>query len=194
MVRRVAFSTRALKNARLPKVPQPRFTSRLHDERVGAWLGIWLGISFTSAFVTGLISHVMQQPADWMLWPSRPVNLYRITQGVHVIGGLATIPLLLAKLWTVYPKLWQRVECADRRGCRHRGGVALGARLRPPRGRPLPTAVELSGEPRTGPPVGRDGIRCRARPPRGQSEAGRATEDEHPARRSRPTVATATMA
>ncbi|GAA1287498.1 hypothetical protein Psi02_70810 [Planotetraspora silvatica] len=26
---------------------------------------------------------------------------------MHVIGGLATIPLLFAKLWTVYPKLWQ---------------------------------------------------------------------------------------
>lgn len=84
-----------------------RFTSRLHDEKVAAWLGIWLGISFTVAFVTGLISHFMQHPPGWMVWPSRPVNLYRCTQGIHVIGGLATIPLLLAKLWTVYPKLWQ---------------------------------------------------------------------------------------
>jgi DMSO/TMAO reductase YedYZ molybdopterin-dependent catalytic subunit len=84
-----------------------RFTSRLHDERVAAWLGIGLGISFTVAFVTGLISHFMQHPPAWMVWPSRPVNLYRVTQGVHVIGGLATIPLLLAKLWTVYPKLWE---------------------------------------------------------------------------------------
>jgi DMSO/TMAO reductase YedYZ molybdopterin-dependent catalytic subunit len=84
-----------------------RFTSRLHDERVAAWLGIGLGISFTVAFVTGLISHFMQHPPAWMVWPSRPVDLYRVTQGVHVIGGLATIPLLLAKLWTVYPKLWE---------------------------------------------------------------------------------------
>lgn len=83
------------------------FSSRLHDPRVAAWLGIWLGASFTSAFVTGLISHFMQQPPGWLLWPSRPVSLYRVTQGLHVIGGLATIPLLLAKLWTVYPKLWQ---------------------------------------------------------------------------------------
>lgn len=84
-----------------------RFSSKLHDERVATWLGIWLGISFTTAFVTGLISHFMQQPPDWMQWPSRPINLYRFTQGLHVIGGLATIPLLLAKLWTVYPKLFQ---------------------------------------------------------------------------------------
>ncbi|WP_395103626.1 molybdopterin-dependent oxidoreductase [Actinomadura sp. SCN-SB] len=85
-----------------------RFSSRLHDERVASWLGIWLGVSFTIAFVTGLISHFMQHPPGWLMWPSRPVNLYRVTQGLHVIGGLATIPLLLAKLWTVYPKLLQR--------------------------------------------------------------------------------------
>lgn len=91
----------------LAKTLSARFTSSLHSERVAARLGVWLGISFTVAFVTGLISHFMQHPPPWMLWPSRPVNLYRITQGLHVIGGIATIPLLLAKLWTVYPKLWQ---------------------------------------------------------------------------------------
>jgi DMSO/TMAO reductase YedYZ molybdopterin-dependent catalytic subunit len=86
---------------------QGRFTSRLHDERTASWLGIALGLSILISFGTGLVSHFMQQPAGWMLWPSRPVNLYRVTQGVHVIGGLATVPLLLAKLWTVYPRLWQ---------------------------------------------------------------------------------------
>ncbi|WP_433461313.1 molybdopterin-dependent oxidoreductase [Spirillospora sp. CA-128828] len=103
----------ALLRPTLPKPPAVlttlpgRFTSRLHDERVASWLGIALGVSILVSFGTGLVSHFMQQPAGWMLWPSRPVNLYRVTQGVHVIGGLATVPLLLAKLWTVYPKLWQ---------------------------------------------------------------------------------------
>lgn len=97
------------------------FTSRLHDERVAAWLGLCLGVSFTVAFVTGLVSHFMQHPPSWMVWPSRPVGLYRFTQGAHVICGLATVPLLLAKLWTVYPKLWQwppirSVAHAARRG------------------------------------------------------------------------------
>jgi DMSO/TMAO reductase YedYZ molybdopterin-dependent catalytic subunit len=32
--------------------------------------------------------------------------LYRVTQGVHVATGLASIPLLLAKLWVVFPKLF----------------------------------------------------------------------------------------
>ncbi|MFC4536450.1 molybdopterin-dependent oxidoreductase [Sphaerisporangium dianthi] len=84
-----------------------RFTSGLHSERVAAQLGVWLGAAFTVAFATGLMSHFTQHPPAWLLWPSRPVNLYRVTQGLHVIGGLATIPLLLAKLWTVYPKLFQ---------------------------------------------------------------------------------------
>ncbi|GAB2959437.1 molybdopterin-dependent oxidoreductase [Nonomuraea fastidiosa] len=84
-----------------------RFTSTLHSEQVAAKLGMWLGVSFTVAFATGLFSHFVQHTPAWLLWPSRPVNLYRVTQGLHVIGGIATVPLLLAKLWTVYPKLWQ---------------------------------------------------------------------------------------
>ncbi|MEO3868877.1 molybdopterin-dependent oxidoreductase [Nonomuraea sp. B12E4] len=84
-----------------------RFTSPLRSEQVAAKLGAWLGASFTVAFATGLFSHFLQHPPAWLLWPSRPVNLYRVTQGLHVIGGIATIPLLLAKLWAVYPKLWQ---------------------------------------------------------------------------------------
>jgi DMSO/TMAO reductase YedYZ molybdopterin-dependent catalytic subunit len=36
------------------------------------------------------------------------VYLYRVTQGLHVTSGVAAIPLLLAKLWSVYPKLFGR--------------------------------------------------------------------------------------
>jgi DMSO/TMAO reductase YedYZ molybdopterin-dependent catalytic subunit len=104
MVRRPRLAVRLLGVA---EGLEGRFTSRLHDERLAAWLGAWLGVSFTVAFVTGLVSHFMQHPPGWMVWPSRPAGLYRVTQGTHVICGLATIPLLLAKLWTVYPKLWQ---------------------------------------------------------------------------------------
>ncbi len=84
-----------------------RFKSRLHNERVASFLGLALGITFSVCFVTGLISHAIQHPPSWFLWPSRPVNLYRATQGLHVMTGLASVPLLLAKLWTVYPKLWE---------------------------------------------------------------------------------------
>jgi len=91
------------------RLPEPRqFTSRLHDAGVAARLGIALGTTFTLCMVTGLVSHYFQHPPSWLLWPSRPVNLYRVNQGVHVLSGLASVPLLLAKLWTVYPKLFQR--------------------------------------------------------------------------------------
>ncbi|WP_327090268.1 molybdopterin-dependent oxidoreductase [Nonomuraea sp. NBC_01738] len=85
----------------------PRFTSTLRSPQIAAKLGLWLGVSFTVSFATGLFSHFLQHPPIWLTWPSRPVNLYRVTQGLHVIGGIATVPLLLAKLWAVYPKLWQ---------------------------------------------------------------------------------------
>lgn len=82
------------------------FTSKLHDEKTAAYLGMALGISFGVAFLTGLLSYGIQNPPAWFLWPSRPFNLYRISQGLHVATGIATIPLLLAKLWTVFPKFF----------------------------------------------------------------------------------------
>lgn len=85
-----------------------KFRSAAHHEKATARIGLWLGIAFLACFVTGLVSHAIQHPPSWFLWPSRPVSLYRITQGVHVTAGVAAIPLLLAKLWTVYPKLFER--------------------------------------------------------------------------------------
>jgi len=84
------------------------FRSAAHHERVTARVGLWLGIAFAVCFVTGLLSHFIQQPPAWFTWPAEPVNLYRITQGLHVISGVAAIPLLLAKLWSVFPKLFSR--------------------------------------------------------------------------------------
>ena len=83
-----------------------RFTSPLHEPRTASWLGLALGVSFAVCFVTGVVSHLIQQPPDWFEWPARPAWLYRVTQGLHVATGIATIPLLLVKLRVVYPKLW----------------------------------------------------------------------------------------
>ena len=82
------------------------FKSALHTERVAAVLGIALGVTFSICFLTGLLSHFVQHPPKGFVWPSRPAGLYRITQGLHVVTGLASIPLLLGKLWAVYPRLW----------------------------------------------------------------------------------------
>jgi DMSO/TMAO reductase YedYZ molybdopterin-dependent catalytic subunit len=90
------------------RVPSLRFSSAAHHERPATILGIALGVAFAVCFATGLLSHAAQTPIPWFPWPAKPSWLYRVTQGVHVFTGLATIPLLLGKLWAVYPHLWQR--------------------------------------------------------------------------------------
>lgn len=82
------------------------FRSRLHTDKIAATLGIALSVSFSICFVTGLLSHLIQYPPGWFFWPASPVWLYRVTQGLHVATGIASVPLLLAKLWAVYPSLY----------------------------------------------------------------------------------------
>lgn len=91
-----------LDQARREAVDEP-----VHSERTAALLGAALGISFTVCFLTGLASHVAQHPTSWASWPARPAGLYRLTQGLHVATGLASVPLLLAKLWSVFPHLFE---------------------------------------------------------------------------------------
>jgi len=88
------------------------FTSPLHSTRTAAILGVALGITFTTCFLTGLISHAHQHPPSWFDIPPRPAGLFRVTQSLHVATGIATIPLLLAKLWTVFPLLLKRPAIA----------------------------------------------------------------------------------
>ena len=90
-------------------VPQEEdFRSWLRSPAVTARVGLWLGISFGLAFVTGIISHWAQTPSPWLTFPTSPSWGYRVTQGLHVVSGTAAVPLLLVKLWTVFPKLLAR--------------------------------------------------------------------------------------
>lgn len=84
------------------------FTSWLRSPAVTARVGLWLGVAFGIAFVTGVISHWGQTPHPWLPFPSSPSWGYRVTQGLHVASGSAAVPLLLVKLWTVFPKLLAR--------------------------------------------------------------------------------------
>jgi DMSO/TMAO reductase YedYZ molybdopterin-dependent catalytic subunit len=84
------------------------FTSRLRSPAVSARVGLWLGICFGVAFLTGLVSHYAQLPAQSVPFPTRPVWGYRVTQGLHVVSGTAAVPLLLVKLYAVLPKLFAR--------------------------------------------------------------------------------------
>ncbi|UFR00778.1 molybdopterin-dependent oxidoreductase [Streptomyces sp. Go40/10] len=92
----------------------------------GPWftsvLGAVLLVGITVLFVTGLVSYAAynpdlspvndQTPDKGLLgfylfaWPTGPVWLYRLTQGVHVTLGIVLIPVLLAKLWSVVPRLF----------------------------------------------------------------------------------------
>jgi DMSO/TMAO reductase YedYZ molybdopterin-dependent catalytic subunit len=85
-------------------------------------LGVVLLVGITVLFVTGLLSYAAYNPnlspvndktpdkgiLGFYLfsWPTGPVWLYRLTQGVHVTLGIALIPVLLAKLWSVVPRLF----------------------------------------------------------------------------------------
>lgn len=75
---------------------------------VTARVGVALGVTVAVCFATGLLSHFIQHPQPWFGWPARPVWLYRFTQGLHVATGIAAIPLLVVKLWSVWPKLFER--------------------------------------------------------------------------------------
>jgi DMSO/TMAO reductase YedYZ molybdopterin-dependent catalytic subunit len=91
----------------------------------GPWLTAVLG-SFLLLLVgivalTGYLSHAAYQPdlgrnalvdpdlpfTTFFDWPTGPSWLYALTQGLHVNLGLAAIPVLLAKLWSVIPRLFQ---------------------------------------------------------------------------------------
>ncbi|MCP9274223.1 molybdopterin-dependent oxidoreductase [Mycolicibacterium arenosum] len=83
-------------------------TATARGPAVTARVGAALGIAVVVCFGTGLISHFIQHPQPWFWWPTRPVWLYRVTQGLHVVSGIAAIPLLVVKLWSVWPKLFER--------------------------------------------------------------------------------------
>lgn len=92
---------------RLTKALAARFASPTRSTRLTVVVGRWLGLSFTVCFLTGLFSHGLQNPPSWMFFPTDPVWIYQLTQGIHITTGIASIPLLLAKLWSVYPELFK---------------------------------------------------------------------------------------
>ncbi len=110
---------------RVGPLKEGAFTSRLHSERVASWLGLLLGVTFTLCMLTGLWSHFVQHPPSWFTVPAHPSWLYRVTQGVHITTGLAAVPLLLAKLFTVYPQLFAWPPLKNLRHATERGVLLL---------------------------------------------------------------------
>jgi hypothetical protein len=54
-----------------------------------------------------------------------PFGLYRVTQVPYVVTGLATVPLLGAKLWSVYPRLFTRPPVRNPAHAVERAGIAV---------------------------------------------------------------------
>jgi hypothetical protein len=92
---------------RLRPPTETDFHSPLHDDRVVARIGVWLGLSLSICFLTGLFSHYQQHPVGWLPLGPNPAWGYRVTQGLHIVTGTAILPLLLAKLYSVYPRLFR---------------------------------------------------------------------------------------
>lgn len=92
----------------MTRIPSPTISSPLRDVRVTARVGRVLGIAVAVCFATGLLSHLHQNPVSWLPIPPSPAWGYRVTQGLHVASGLVCIPLVLVKLFSVYPRLFER--------------------------------------------------------------------------------------
>ena len=113
----------------LPKRPPPGplrqdfWKSPLRGPWLASFLSSLLLPLIVICAVTGFLSHAAYDPdlgrnsstgrvsGPWDLyffdWPSGPAYLYAVTQGLHVICGLAAIPILFAKLWAVIPQLYE---------------------------------------------------------------------------------------
>ena len=91
------------------RIPRPNdFTSPARGTRTAARLGILLGSCVGICFLTGLWSHFQYGSPGWLPIGPDPWWLYRVTQGTHIATGTAAIPLVLVKLWSVYPRLFRR--------------------------------------------------------------------------------------
>jgi DMSO/TMAO reductase YedYZ molybdopterin-dependent catalytic subunit len=92
----------------------------------GPWLTSVLGavllFGIPVMFLTGLLDFLSYNP--WLPgnggregsriltfvpfhWPTRPSWLFRVSQGTHVTLGVVLVPILVAKLWSVIPKLFE---------------------------------------------------------------------------------------
>jgi len=77
------------------------------NPRTAVAIGRLLGAAFIICFLTGIYSHFIQDPLPGMHFLTRPVWLYQVTQGIHITAGIACFPLIFAKLYSIFPLLFQ---------------------------------------------------------------------------------------
>ena len=110
----------------------------------GPWLTAFLGsillVMVTIVAVTGFLSHAAYNPdlgmneivpkgddLGFLLfdWPTSPSWLYAFTQGLHVTMGFVAVPFLLAKLWSVIPRLFAWPPAASPAQALERASIGL---------------------------------------------------------------------
>src|SRR5262245_43305717 len=98
----------------------PRWRSPLRGLWLTSVLGSVLLVVLPIVTLPGLLSYIAYGPqfnqaipgdVGWLKlptfdWPTDPSWLYRLNQGLHVGLGLILIPIVLAKLWSVIPRLF----------------------------------------------------------------------------------------
>jgi len=103
------------------QLPVPRFRSPLRGPWLTSVFATVLLVGMPIVIVTGLLSYAAYEPRlagndttagagllrfYLFAWPTSPSWIYRLTQGVHVTLALVLIPVVLAKLWSVIPRLF----------------------------------------------------------------------------------------
>lgn len=127
-----------------PPLPPP-FDRRVWRSPLrGPWMASVLSLAllvlFTIEIVTGYLSYVAYAPTigrndivgggpDEVLfgwtWFTEPAWLYGFTQSLHVLAGVAAIPILAAKLWVVMPKFYAWPPARSAADVLERGTYAL---------------------------------------------------------------------
>jgi len=119
-----AFPARLWRTVARHPPPGARLATRWRSPLRGPWLtsmyGAVLLAGLPLVIITGLLDYMAYSPqfgqafphdVGWLRlppfdWPTRPSWLFRVTQGLHVTLGIMLVPVVLAKLWSVIPKLF----------------------------------------------------------------------------------------
>ena len=112
---------RSVADHRPPGLPAASaFRSPLRGPWLTSVFGFLLLISLPLVALTGLLDYIAYSPRlhqsipghvgflhlPYSDWPTRPAWLFQLTEGLHVSLGLILVPVVLAKLWSVMPKLF----------------------------------------------------------------------------------------
>jgi hypothetical protein len=95
------------------------------NPRTAVALGRLLGTAFIICFLTGIYSHFIQNPLPGMQFLTRPIWIYQFTQGVHITTGILCFPLIFAKLYSIFPLLFQTPPIKSFLHLLERGSIAI---------------------------------------------------------------------